>query len=213
MEQLPNYNLFMMCNKLNDSAFTKLPNNFKIRTLLPTELEIWKSLPFDDEISAKEYNSYMTNYFNNVYKPYEKEFYKRCFVVVDNSNKIVASAFIWKSYNQQLTTLHWLKTCKNYEGLGIGRALLTHILKTVKPCEFPIFLHTQPESFRAIKLYSDFGFKLLKNNKFGFRKNHLKQSLPYLKKVIPYNYFKNLKTTRAPKKYSNIIKTSTINQF
>jgi hypothetical protein len=32
--------------------------------------------------------------------------------------------------------------------------------------EYPVYLHIQPSSFRAIKLYSDFGFSLLSGDNF-----------------------------------------------
>ena len=69
-----------------------------------------------------------------------------------------------------------------HEGKGLGRALLSKILRHA---EYPIYLHTQPSSVRAIKLYSDFGFKLVTNPIIGYRKNDLTESLPYLQKIIP----------------------------
>ena len=48
-----------------------------------------------------------------------------------------------------------------YEGKGIGRALLSYVMQSLPQNEYPVFLHTHPASFRAIKLYSDMGFKLL----------------------------------------------------
>ena len=51
------------------------------------------------------------------------------------------------------------------EGKGLGRALLTEILKNAG---LPIYLHTQPTPARAIKLYSDFGFKLTTDPIIGY---------------------------------------------
>ena len=50
---------------------------------------------------------------------------------------------------------------------------------------------------RAIKLYSDFGFKLITDLVVGYRENNLQESLPYLKEALPEKDFANLQTTKA----------------
>jgi ribosomal protein S18 acetylase RimI-like enzyme len=88
----------------------------------------------------------------------------------------------------------WLKTLKECESKGLGRVILTHILKNVNEKDYPIYLHTQPGSFRAIKLYSDFGFKLIRSPEIiDSRKNELKESLPILKEFMIENEYNNLK--------------------
>jgi len=91
-------------------------------------------------------------------------------------------------------------------GKGIGRALLTILLKNLDKGDYPIYLHTQPGSFRAVKLYSDFGFCLVTNSYVGKRKNELNESIPILKNFIPEIDFKNLKKCQAPKSFINKLK-------
>jgi ribosomal protein S18 acetylase RimI-like enzyme len=211
-KEIPDLNLFMMCEKLNKNACKELPEGFFVRSLKKEELEIWKRIPFDDEKTANEYYNFMTDYFNNNYSQNEKEFFKKCKVVVDKNDKIVATCFVWKVYDK-INTIHWLKVVKNYEGLGIGKALLTIVMKDLNEKDYPVFLHTQPGSFRAIKLYTDFGFCLLTNEYIGNRQNHLKESLPYLKENMIKNYFENLKFKEAPKYFLDIVKISTLERF
>ena len=64
----------MMCRKTNYNAFSKLPNEYYIRTCRRNELSIWKEMPFDDAKTAKEYEDFMTKYFNDVYKDKESVF-------------------------------------------------------------------------------------------------------------------------------------------
>ena len=80
----------------------------------------------------------------------------------------------------------------------MNSALLSLLLKDLPASELPIYLHTQPESFRAIKLYSDFGFELLIDARFGPRENHLEASLPYLKAQMPAEDFARLRFSAAP---------------
>ena len=212
-QDIPDLNIFMMCDKLNEKVLTKLPDGFHIRSCRPDELKIWKEFPFDSEEDKKNYYEFMNNYFNDVYADNLDEFYKRClFVCEDKTDKPVSTCFIWKAYNR-INTVHWFKTLKEYEGKGLGSALLSHIMVSLKKDDYPVFLHTQPSSFRAIGLYSDFGFKIVTNKSIGFRKNNYKESLPILKQFMTEESFNNLQFVEAPLIFDESAKTSSISQF
>jgi ribosomal protein S18 acetylase RimI-like enzyme len=210
--EIPDLNLFMMCKKLNPNALSEMNNNYHIRTCRRNELKIWKEMPFDDKKSAYEYEVFMTKYFNDVYKDREALFFEKCLFVCDNSDTPIGTCFAWKAYDK-ITTIHWFKVIKNYEGLGIGRALLSHVMKNIAENDYPIFLHTQPSSYRAIKLYSDFGFALLTDKVIGYRQNDLVECMPILKAIMLHNDFENLQFTEAPKNFLKAVKSSNIIQF
>lgn len=211
-EKIPDKNIFMMCNKVNGKAFSKLPLNFHARNCRENELDIWKTMPFDSKNLARKYYNYMTDFFNKVYLAKKDQFYKKCMFVCDSKDKPIATCFIWKSYDK-INTIHWLKVLKEYEGLGIGRALLTIIMQDLKKDDYPVYLHTQPASYRAIKLYSDFGFKLMSNEKIGSRTNDLKECLPILKRYMPTKDYKKIKIIKAPECFNTIVSSSNINEF
>ncbi len=79
--------------------------------------------------------------------------------------------------------------------------------------EYPVYLHTQPSSFRAIKLYSDFGFSLLSGDNFDIRKNDLDECLPILEEFMPKKYFHKLKISPAPKEFEDTVNKYDTNQF
>lgn len=210
-EQLPDLNLFMMCEKLNARAISELPNGYYVRNCHKTELDIWKAMPFDNLELAKKYYDYMTEYYNKVYAKNEDMFFQKCLFICNQEDKPIATCFAWKSYDK-ITTIHWMKVLKNYEGKGIGRALLSIVMKSLNEDEFPVFLHTQPDSYRAIKLYSDFGFYLLSDPIIG-RKNDLKECLPILKKHMLPQDFQKLRTTESPKFFLEIVGTTNEDVF
>jgi ribosomal protein S18 acetylase RimI-like enzyme len=176
---MPEQNIFMYCDKINKKALTQMPNEYSIRNLYETELELWKALPFDNNYTAT-YKNFMDDYYSKVYENRENEFYNKCIVVCDKINEVIGTCFLWKFY--EINTLHWLKVRKEYEGMGIGRALISKILENTNKDDFPIFLHTQPKSYRAIKLYSDFGFKIITNKIIGNRINNINECKIILKK-------------------------------
>lgn len=212
-QDIPDLNIFMMCDKLNKGALSKLPNGFHIRTCKPEELNIWMGFPFDNEEDKKNYYEYMSNYFNDVYGNNVEEFYNRClFLCEDATDKPVSTCFIWKAYNR-INTIHWFKTLKEFEGKGLGRALLTYMMHYLSEDDYPIFLHTQPGSFRAIGLYSDFGFKIVTNKTIGYRKNDYEECLPILKQFMRKDIFDNLQFVEAPMLFDESAKTSKTSQF
>ena len=185
---LGSMSLFMQCDEPNNDAFTKLPEGFTFRLCRRNELEVWKRV-----IVHEKYVSYVTDFYEKVYAVEEDEFFRRCMFVCDATDKPIASGFIWRSYGL-INTVAWLAVLPEYEGGGIGRALISKILSDTK---FPVYLHTQPTSARAIKLYSDFGFKLVTNPTVGYRKNDLEKSLEYLQAVLPPKDFNKLQFATA----------------
>ena len=203
--EIPDLNLFMvrrrsaeerfLCRE-NDPAAGELPGGFFFDTCRPDELDIWKAFPFDTPDEAAAYKPYMDGYFDRVYRPKEAEFFSRCIFVRNGEGEPVATAFLWDAYGS-VPTLHWVKTRKEYEGRGIGRALLTKLLLAEDAPE-TICLHTQPGSFRAIKLYTDFGFAFITDEKVGCRENQLAESLPYLKEAMLPEAYAALRFEKAP---------------
>jgi ribosomal protein S18 acetylase RimI-like enzyme len=206
-------NLFMMCEQINVGAFHPLPMGYAIRNCRKNEIALWKSFPFDTAELAGQYEPFMTEYFDKVYAPKGDLFFERClFVVEQNTDKPVATCFAWQAYGS-VTTIHWLKVLKAYEGNGIGRALLSAVMSALDVSVYPVYLHTQPGSFRAIKLYDDFGFSLIDNSQVGNRTNDLQASLPYLKEVMPASVFSSLKFSTAPKEFIAAVEKSDTAEF
>jgi ribosomal protein S18 acetylase RimI-like enzyme len=211
-EEIPDLNIFMICEALNRNSLTELPASYSIRSCRPDELGVWKMMPFDDANLAKEYEGFMSDYFATTYGGKEELFFDKTLFVCDRQNKPIATCLSWNAYDEFIT-IQWFKVLKEYEGQGIGRALLSIIMQKLGMHDYPVYLHTQPSSFRAIKLYSDFGFSLLSGDKFGIRKNDVDKCLPILEKFMPQEYFQKLKVITAPKEFEDTVKKYDTNQF
>lgn len=168
--------------------------------------------PFDDPSEAEQFRSFMTGYFRNVYDCKGDLFYKKCLFVCDTEDRPIATCLAWKAYDR-ITTVQWFRVLKEYEGQGIGRALLSIIMQNLSEDEYPVFLHMQPPSFRAIKLYTDFGFYLISDPFIGTRTNDLEECLPILKKHMPTNAYQSLKITEAPTFFLEAVRSSSAVQF
>jgi GNAT superfamily N-acetyltransferase len=209
---IPDANLFMMCSELNRNALRALPAGYHVRTCRRDEVEIWKAIHFDEPVTAAEYHPYMTEYFDRVYAPKGDRFFETCLFVCNRADRPIGTAFLWKAYDQ-FQTVHWYKVVQAYEGRGIGRALLSIIMADLNAAAYPVYLHTQPGSYRAIKLYSDFGFKLLSDPIIGRRQNDLQECLPILQQYMPPAYFAQLQMTTAPAEFLQTLATFPDEQF
>lgn len=211
MEEIPDKNIFMMCRHINTNAFTELHPEYHIRPCRRDELHIWKSMPFDDPDEARTYEPFMDEFFRATYSAQEDLFYERTLFVCNKEDEPVGTCMLWKAYGK-FNSIHWLKVLKPYEGKGLGRALLSIILKDLPGNEYPIYLHTQPGSYRAIKLYSDFGFDLL-SGQFGTRQNDLEECLPILKQYMPGDEFAKLRISSPPLDFIEAVKNEMTHQF
>ena len=180
--------LFMQCDTPNRDAFCPLPSGFSVRLCRREELIIWKTI-----WAQGEYMDFVNHYYDKVYAPHEDEFFRRCIFAVDENDKPVATSGIWRSYGEINTVLGFF-VLPEYEGRGIGRGLFSEVMKNA---ECPVYVHTHPTATKAIKLYSDFGFKFITDPVVGYRENNLQESLPYLEKMLSERGHTGLKTVKA----------------
>ncbi|KEO75412.1 GNAT family N-acetyltransferase [Anditalea andensis] len=210
--EIPDYNIFMMCDQLNKNALTELSSDYYFRNCRPNELEKWKAFPFDSETIPSEYEDFMNEIIKDSYSVEMETFYKNTIFICNNEDKPVATCSHWKAYSK-FNSIHWLKTLKTHEGQGLGRAILSEIMRKFSTKDYPIYIHTQPGSFRAIKLYSDFGFKLLKGGTIGHRVNELEKCLPILSEFMPKKDFDSLEIVDTPSSFIKLLKNETTIQF
>lgn len=198
MPPIPDKNIFMMCPRLNLQAIAPLPTGYSLRCCQRNELELWLAMPYDTHEEYLKHKSYMQQFYNNVYRPQEHLFYQNCLFVCNQQNQPIATCMAWPAYGGQITTLHWFKVKKPYEGQGIGRALLAAVMQNILAGQYPVFLHTQPASYRAIALYSSFGFYLLQGGPVGKRNNQLAECLPILQQYMTKRAYSGLKICPVP---------------
>jgi ribosomal protein S18 acetylase RimI-like enzyme len=212
MRPIPEKDLFMMCPALEPGALRPMPEGFAVRNCRKDELDAWIELQADDPSQTPMLRGYLMDYFQGVYAREGDRFFENCVFAVDRRDVPVGTVFIWKAY-ASINTVHWFKVRPALQGLGIGRALLGHVLGALPADGYPVFLHTHPSSYRAIKLYSDFGFRFLTDERVGSRPNNLKECLPILEEYMPPAAFSGLKTIAAPRFFLDAADSSPIPQF
>jgi len=193
---------------LNAAAFPKLPDGFSFRLFDGiSDIKAWcrieaSVLEFDSEFEAE-------TFFTKAYMPYCDRLKERCLFVVDQTGVPVATATAWFADSElgHQASLHWVAVCPEYQGLGIGKAIVQkcfNLFRDLEPnCD--VWLHTQTWSHVAIRMYHALGFNILKedrlaneNTRHGDMKiygNDFLQAMNILQQIVPLEVFRKLATT------------------
>jgi GNAT superfamily N-acetyltransferase len=87
---------------------------------------------------------------------------QRCFFVLGPDHQVVGTASLWfgDHFGTRQERVHWVTVAAAEQGRGIAKALLTRLFDCYHElgCTGQIYLTTQTWSYRAINLYTRFGF-------------------------------------------------------
>jgi len=100
----------------------------------------------------------------------------------------IGSCTAWRERRQDgsVSVLHWLVVDAAYQGRGLGRALCCAVMNrfAMETEGLPVYLHTQPWSWKAILLYLSLGFRLQRSDSFAGHVNEYAQAMAALKGVV-----------------------------
>lgn len=181
---IPYYNLILKCNK-NSATPISLPEGYSFKMYEVGDEKHWAKLEYGigDFSSVEEAEMYFkTNYCNQT-----DELKKRCIFVVDACGNGVGSCIAWHDLkgNDTVASLHWLVVSPEHQGKYIGLALCQKVMDIFNERgETPVYIHTQPWSYKAILLYIKLGFKIQKTDTFSHYENQYEQALNTLENIL-----------------------------
>lgn len=183
---IPYYNIIM--KKDTPTAFDTpaLPPQFELHTYRSGVQQQWAELEY--EIGDFPSVQAAKTYFAKTYLGRPGLLARRGIFVSDKeSGGLVGACIAW--FDDQngvpVSSLHWLITKEAYQGRGIGSTLIAAALNIYEQENaFPVYLHTQPWSYQAIRLYHKFGFRLIKRESFAGYENQYALAVPVLARYI-----------------------------
>ena len=125
-------------------------------------------------------------YFKSHYNT--DEIFDRCFFAEDKCKNVIGTCIAWhdRKGNEIVSSLHWLAVLPLYQNMGAGKALINAVMRYYCQSDLmPVYLHTQPWSYKAIKLYLSAGFKILKTDSFADYTNEYNEAISVLKDYLP----------------------------
>ena len=191
--KIPFYNIILRC----DNPLTTAPilrSDYRFRMYQNGDEQKWAQLEYE----AGDFNSVneAEQYFLSTYcSKNALDITERCVFAVDENNKIVGSCIAWRDLkgDEFVASLHWLIVSPQHQGKGIGKALCQKVIQIFNTKnEFPIYIHTQPWSYKAIILYVHQGFQIQKTDSFSHYENQFDFAMGALKKILPKNQYEEL---------------------
>lgn len=119
------------------------------------------------ETSVLEFSSEFAAlmHFTEKFMPYPDELRRRCLFVENSDGRKIATSTAWWSdvQGQRRPWLHWVACDPAYQGLGLGKAIVSRITELMLELDgdADFYLHTQTWSYKAISIYTLNGFQPL----------------------------------------------------
>lgn len=207
---IPFYNIILRLDsytQTKDSACAR-PDNIVIRGYRPGDEEGWAALHTEtgDFASIAEAKQYFLNTYahDTVYLSH-----RAMFALEQKTNRIIGTCTAWRDHAKPsvrgqtpfVSSLHWLAVTESMQHRGIGRALcqaVVNIFAQDADLEFPVYIHTQPWSYRAILLYASLGFRLQKTDTFAAYENQYDDAICTLQTLLSPEQFQFLWENSQP---------------
>ena len=117
-------------------------------------------LEFDDELDA-------LLYFQREFLKIPSEAERRCIFIENDKGEKIATASAWHAYSgiRRDPILHWVSVRPEYQGLGLGKALISKITQIMLDLDgdMDFYLHTQTWSHKAVGIYQKFGYEMIQD--------------------------------------------------
>ena len=191
---IPFYNTIMKCSDYS-LRNTELPDGFSIVSYQHGYEKEWAKLEyavgdFDSLDSAEKY--FVESYLQN------SELFLNILFLLNEEHEVVGSCIAWqdKQSENSVSSLHWLVVREEYQGMGLGRALGTAVMNIyAERGDLPVYIHTQPWSWKAIFLYVSLGFRLQKTDTFSHYRNEYEKAMAELRRIVSKEQYELLVRT------------------
>lgn len=144
-----------------------LPDGYRFVFYRPGDRDIW----IDIETSAREFTGYDQGLasWNRYYQGKDEELVHRMVFIENESGERVATATafynIYKEDPDGAGWLHWVAVRRDYQGLGLSKPLITHVLGIMVSLGYTkAKIPTQTNTWLACKVYLDLGFRPIPAN-------------------------------------------------
>ena len=185
---IPLYNTILKCSD-SENIEVELPEGFSIVSYCPGYEKEWARLEcaigdFDLPMEAEQY--FVESYLR------DPALLPNILFALDSNNTVVGSCIAWQDKRRSdiVSSLHWLVVDERYQRIGLGRALSVSVMNIYAGRSgFPVYIHTQPWSWKAILLYISLGFKLQKTDTFSNYVNEYDKAMNELGKILTEDKF------------------------
>lgn len=191
---IPYYNILMVYRGgCGDSVH--LPQGYALRAYQPGDEAAWARMEY--AVGDFESESAALAYFTQHFLCDRAALGQRMTLAIDPEGRVVGSCFAWRNEKAEkpFSVLHWLVVDPAHQGKGLARALCVRTLEIFESLgESPVYLHTQPWSYKAVRLYDSVGFRMMKGKTPFACENQYRQAMTALKPLLTQDTLGRLET-------------------
>lgn len=192
--------IIMRCDRVNESAFLELDPGVELVNYQPGMETVWAKVQKNAGEFAGKSDVEVQTFFLGKYGREERELKERCiFLREKETGRYIATCMAWYGFRkkERISVLHWLAVDQAYAGKGYARKMITQVLRRfIRLGEAErIYLHTQPSSYRAVKLYHDFGFCMTREDTYGAAVNEYEGAMAVLQQCMTETAYRKLAET------------------
>ena len=192
---IPYFDIIMRCDRILPMEI-KLPEGYTIRAYQPGDENAWA----DMECAIGDFPSRETalSLFTQRYLADASQTGRILFAIAPDGQ--IVGTVIADNRAGHVRTLNWVVVDEQHQRKGIGKALCKTALKLMRREDnaAPVWLHTQPWSWKALLLYVSLGFKLQPKDTFCGHKNQYAQAMETLKTLVTPEQYAKLEAASAP---------------
>ena len=181
---IPFYNIIMRCDRILPMEI-KLPDGYSIRTYQPGDEDAWAALmcAAGEQTALDEAKALFTERYLA-----DASLTDRIFFAIAPNGEIVGSAIAWEHdpRGMGVRALHWVAVQPEHQRCGLGKALCQTCMRLFRREDnaLPVYLHTQPWSWKAVLLYGSMGFRIQRSDTFARYENQYPLAMAALQNVL-----------------------------
>ncbi len=184
MKYLP---VTMLHNDISQCPVFPLPSGYTLRNFSDGKQSDWATI----ETAAGEFDTVEValERFNNEFGQHIKQFSERSLFLLNTKGTFIGTGTAWYTDDfegEEYGRVHWIGIHPDYQGKKLAKPLCSAIIDILKHYHAKAFLTTQTTSYKAVKIYLDFGFKpLVKTNRDKKAWELLAKTLP-MKSILNF---------------------------
>ena len=178
---IPFCNIILRCDRILPMQVA-LPEWYAIRAYQPGDEKAWAALHVatgDFATSAEAEAYFLRRYASDP---------TRTLVAVSPEGMPVGVITAWTDDRQgcPVRSIHWLAVAEEHQRRGVGRALCQACLKLLRAEDnaAPVYIHTQPWSWKAVLLYASLGFRMQRQDSFADYVNEFDAAMDALRPLL-----------------------------
>ena len=179
---IPFFNLILKCDEYAMLP-ENLPEGYRIVSYQPGIEADWARL--ECAVGDFENEKEAADYFCEKYLQSDRS--DDILFLTDRTGNVIGSCIAWSDERngKPVNSLHWLIVDEKYQGKKLGRSLCTAVMnRFYRKGGWPVYIHTQPWSWKAILLYSSLGFRLQRSDSFAEYSNQYDDAVKTLKQIL-----------------------------